>query len=333
MSTSAGDHGFDAVVLAGGRSSRLQRAKEDVVVGGRTLLEHTLEACVDAQVRVLVGPRRHDLDDDAVVQVREDPPFGGPVAALAAAIGHVRAPVVLVLACDMPDVGRAVEVLLAESVDGADAVLAEDEGRVQYLVGLYRRDAVSRALAAVAPGASMRSLLADLSVRTVTVPRGATADVDRPSDLAALAGESSGPTVADVMLPTPTVLGPDATVADVRTFFRRERVHLAIVADADRVVLTTLVRDDVAEVDDSVPAVDVGRWRDRWVGPGESAEPVRERMASDGVRRLVVVDADRRLLGLLCLKRRLTGFCSSADVAARRGVGVEYGRRARVEDR
>ncbi len=36
-----------------------------------------------------------------------------------------------------------------------------------------------------------------------------------------------------------------------------------------------------------------------------------------GRRRLAVVDERGALLGLLCLKRRLTGFCSDADVAAR----------------
>lgn len=318
MSTAA-ERGFDAVVLAGGRSSRLGRAKEDVVVGGRTLLRRTLEASVDAGTIVLVGPPRDDLRLPNVFHVREHPPFGGPVAALAAAIERTAAPLLLVLACDMPDVGSAVQALRAESIGDVDAVLAEDDGRVQYLVGLYRRDALAGAVAEAAPGASMRSLLTRLSVRTVTVPRGSTADVDHPRDLAVLAHRSAGTVVADTMLPTPTVLGPAATVADVRTFFLRERVHLAIVAADDGTVLTTLVREDVAGVDDTASAVDVGRWHDRWVAPGESVEPVRERMVRDGVRRLVVVDEDRRLLGLLCLKRRLTGFCSTDDVAARRG--------------
>lgn len=293
------------------------------MVAGRTLLEHALAACGGAGTRVVVGPSREDLQDDDLVQVREDPPFGGPVAALAAAMDRVRAPVVLVLACDMPDVASAVQSLLAEPMGEAEAVLAEDDGRVQYLVGLYRRDALERALAATsASGASMRSLLSGLALRTVPVPTGSTGDVDHPEDLRAFRGRARGSTVAEAMLPTPTVLGPAATVADVRTFFQRERVHLAIVADGLGTVLTTLVRDDVAGVDDAVPAVDVGRWRDRWVDPDESVEPVRERMVRDGVRRLVVVDEDRRLLGLLCLKRRLTGFCSSDDVAARRSDDV-----------
>jgi hypothetical protein len=42
-------------------------------------------------------------------------------------------------------------------------------------------------------------------------------------------------------------------------------------------------------------------------------------MLAAGLRRLAVVDGQGSLLGLLCLKRHLGGFCSDADVAARRG--------------
>lgn len=36
-----------------------------------------------------------------------------------------------------------------------------------------------------------------------------------------------------------------------------------------------------------------------------------------GQRRLAVVDADNRLLGLLCLKRDLSGFCTDSGFNAR----------------
>ncbi len=44
------------------------------------------------------------------------------------------------------------------------------------------------------------------------------------------------------------------------------------------------------------------------------------RLIHRGLRRLAVVDDNGLLMGLLCLKRKLTGFCSDADVAAR-GAG------------
>jgi hypothetical protein len=41
------------------------------------------------------------------------------------------------------------------------------------------------------------------------------------------------------------------------------------------------------------------------------------RLIAHGQRRLAVVDDAGVLAGLLCLKRKLTGFCTDADVGAR----------------
>src|SRR6478735_11263182 len=49
----------------------------------------------------------------------------------------------------------------------------------------------------------------------------------------------------------------------------------------------------------------------------EAAEEVRVRLIRHGQRRLAVVDDTGLLAGLVCLKRKLTGFCSDADVAER----------------
>jgi len=92
----------DLIVLAGGRGSRLDGAlKPAVEVAGRTLLSRVLDARPLAQRAVVVGPPEAqpsaiDADGNAVsvTWALEDPPFGGPVAGLAAglaALGTERA--------------------------------------------------------------------------------------------------------------------------------------------------------------------------------------------------------------------------------------------------
>jgi molybdopterin-guanine dinucleotide biosynthesis protein A len=79
------------VVLAGGGSRRLGRDKLAADLGNRTVLGALLEdlrsAAPDAQV-VLVGPPERSTPGGLVVQ--EDPPGGGPVAALAAGLAAGR---------------------------------------------------------------------------------------------------------------------------------------------------------------------------------------------------------------------------------------------------
>jgi molybdopterin-guanine dinucleotide biosynthesis protein A len=92
---------YSAVVLAGGRAARLGgQAKPQLLVGDRPMLQSVLDAVADASTRVVVGPPQPVPTD--VVLVREQPPGGGPVAALRAGLAEVRTDVVAVLAGDLP---------------------------------------------------------------------------------------------------------------------------------------------------------------------------------------------------------------------------------------
>jgi molybdopterin-guanine dinucleotide biosynthesis protein A len=179
----------DAVILAGGAARRLGGAdKPALLVGGRSLLDRVLDAVAGAAVVVVVGPRRDT--SRPVVSVLEDPPGGGPVAALAAGLPHVSSPNVAVLAADLPFLTAEVLVLLESRLgpDDDGALLVDGEGRDQLLAGVWHAGSLRRALAdAGAPGAlALRQLFAGLTVVRVGVPAGVREpwqDCDTPEDL------------------------------------------------------------------------------------------------------------------------------------------------------
>jgi molybdopterin-guanine dinucleotide biosynthesis protein A len=188
-----------AIVLAGGRGRRLGDVDKPELVArdGRTLLEGVLAAVADALV-VVVGPPR-DLPP-GIISVREDPPGGGPAAAvtvgcltLAESPGPAgRLPpdaLVAVLAADLPYVTAATVARLCAAVHGepeaGGAVLVDASGRRQHLVGVWRQSAL---LAAVRQrgrwhGASMNELLAPIPVFESPALGDETADIDTPDDL------------------------------------------------------------------------------------------------------------------------------------------------------
>jgi Molybdopterin-guanine dinucleotide biosynthesis protein A len=175
----------DALILAGGRSSRLDAsAKQKLLVDGMPLLERTLDAVrgVGARHVVVVG----DEAPDGVVAVRESPAFAGPVAGIAAGFAVLApdADVVLVLACDMPQIAAALPVLL----DGfaGDGAIATDRGRRQQLVLALSPDALARALEALPAvvDTPVRDLFASLDLTDIAVPEGATDDIDTWEDAA-----------------------------------------------------------------------------------------------------------------------------------------------------
>ncbi|MEU8132075.1 NTP transferase domain-containing protein [Streptodolium elevatio] len=179
---------FDAVVLAGGVARRLGgRDKPALRVGGRTLLDRAVEACAGAGRVVVVGPER--TTEAAVRWVREDPPGGGPVAAVAAGLAAVDAPYVLLLAADLPFVTREVTGRLLDALvrpaDGANsppdgALLVDADGRDQMLLAAYRTEALRDALAALGEphGAALRRLLAPLALVRAVDAEGAAFDCD-----------------------------------------------------------------------------------------------------------------------------------------------------------
>ena len=127
----------------------------------------------------------------------------------------------------------------------------------------------------------------------------------------------TGLTVKDVMVTAPATMRPTATVAEARAFFADDHVHMALIATSGR-LLGTLVRADLDDRDDdAAPALSRSRLDGRSVALEKPAEDVRLRLIAHGVRRLAVVDDAGALAELLCLKRKLTGFCTDADVTAR----------------
>ncbi|MGP3969635.1 NTP transferase domain-containing protein [Streptomyces sp. 6N223] len=156
---------FDAVVLAGGAARRLGGVdKPGVRVGGRSLLDRVLAACAEADRVVVVGPERETGVGRPVVWAREEPPGGGPLAALEAGLRRTERPVVAVLAADLPFLTAGSLRLLLDVPPGADGVLPRDgAGRDQPLTAVYRAEPLRRELAALA--AEHGGTLAGLPVR------------------------------------------------------------------------------------------------------------------------------------------------------------------------
>lgn len=179
---------YDAIVLAGGAARRLQGAdKPQLDVGGVRLLDHVLAAVADARHKIVVGPRR--AVPVPVLWRREDPPGGGPVAAVAAALDAVRAELVVVLAADLPEIAPAVPSLLDalhREADADVACLSGAHGRRNYLAAVWRTATLRRLIGESASphGAAMRALFDAAAVAEVPDDAGWGRDCDTWEELA-----------------------------------------------------------------------------------------------------------------------------------------------------
>ncbi|MBU4465446.1 MAG: NTP transferase domain-containing protein [Actinobacteria bacterium] len=210
MNPAHDEHTVGAILLAGGRASRVGGATKPLFdVGGRTLLSRAVAAARDAGCHpiVVIGSEAELWSSElgtGLTWARENPPFAGPAAAVIAALDaldslevpegidalhppHARAigtpgadhgpDWMLLLACDLPRVDVAVQrlvkdiVLLPPDTDGL--CLGDASSRPQWLIGIYRTAPLRRgALSLPDSGrdASVRALLADLAIAVVADP-------------------------------------------------------------------------------------------------------------------------------------------------------------------
>jgi len=185
-----------AILLAGGRASRVGGAAKPLFdVGGRSLLAAAVAAVTDAGARpITVASAVLDPDLD-VTWVREDPPFGGPVAGAVAVLeawadAGAAPEWTFLLACDLPRAADVVARLAADlpllPADSDGMCLGDPSSRPQWLTGIYRVSAL-RAAAAAMPDrgrdAAVRALVADLAITVVATPDDLTSDIDTWEDL------------------------------------------------------------------------------------------------------------------------------------------------------
>lgn len=170
--------------------------KAAIELDGERLVDRVVAAAAShgAAPIVVVGPNGAP---DAHAVVREDPPFSGPLAALAAGLAGLDALAetewTLLLSCDLVDPGGVCDALLTalRSGEGSDEaggiLLVDPDGRQQWLASLHRTAALRGGLAAVAEplaGLPLRRAFSGSRLIEVPAPADVTADIDTPEDLA-----------------------------------------------------------------------------------------------------------------------------------------------------
>jgi hypothetical protein len=120
---------------------------------------------------------------------------------------------------------------------------------------------------------------------------------------------------ADLMLRNPKTLAADATVAEVREQLDNPRVQMVLLADGEA-FKGAVTRDPGGRR----PGRGRPRLRRRQRGDDlthRAGAEAFDRTAGSPSRRVIVLDEDRNLLGLLCLDPSLTRFCGAQARVAR----------------
>lgn len=135
---------FDAVILAGGKSSRMQRDKAFLEVDGASLLARQIALVRSVGAREVFISGRVGVDYSAfgcpiLVDKFSD---AGPLAGIERAIEASTSPLLLVLAVDMPAMNATMLRKLIESCDGVVGVIPKTKYGIEPLAAVYPKAAL-----------------------------------------------------------------------------------------------------------------------------------------------------------------------------------------------
>jgi CBS domain-containing protein len=114
------------------------------------------------------------------------------------------------------------------------------------------------------------------------------------------------------MLREPKTLPATATVAEVRVLLDNPHVRMVLLADGRR--FRGAITELPGDADPGAAALPFAEREPETLSPGDSAETAFARAARNPYRRIVVLDEDETLVGLLCLKLGGAAFCGASRV-------------------
>jgi molybdopterin-guanine dinucleotide biosynthesis protein A len=142
-----------AIVLAGGRSTRMGRPKALLPFGDRPLILHVVETLspLFTDVVVVAAPSQVLPELPATV-VRDEVAFQGPVAGIGRGLAAAGMDVSFVISCDSVFLDPRLIRHLVDRVEDHDAAVPHWHGRFQPLHAVYRRTVLPHLEARLARG-------------------------------------------------------------------------------------------------------------------------------------------------------------------------------------
>ena len=139
---------FTAVLLAGGKSTRMGRDKAGVLLGGQPLWQRQLATlrALHPHELFISGKPGGPYADEGLEILADNFPGLGPLAGLEAALRRASHPLVLVLAIDLPAMtAEFLSSLVNEAASGGQGGVPQSGGWFEPLAALYPRASLALA--------------------------------------------------------------------------------------------------------------------------------------------------------------------------------------------
>ena len=175
-----------AIILAGGKSSRMGRDKGLVLYRGKRMVEHVVEACKKLTSDILISTNNPEYSFLGYRLIPDDYKNTGPIGGMLAALKASATEDNIFCPCDMPNLHPGILQKIITKSDGESVVVAVDPtGKIYPVLGYYKKSVLPAIETQIKKGDfKLQHLLAAVNAKKVEVKDAkALSNVNYPKDL------------------------------------------------------------------------------------------------------------------------------------------------------
>lgn len=128
------------IILAGGKSSRMNADKASLVCGERSLLETVAGELLQACTALIIVRGENDYQIPHALLVADLIPQWGPLGGIYTGLAYTKTSYNMIVACDMPKISAPVIRFLAERAEGYQVVVPCQNGYYEPLAAIYHKN-------------------------------------------------------------------------------------------------------------------------------------------------------------------------------------------------
>lgn len=126
-----------AIILAGGKSSRMGEDKGLMLLNGKAMIQHIIDTVKTLVDDVIIVSNQKGYNKFGYAVYHDSIKNAGPLAGLYEGLTHTKTKKNIVLSCDVPFVNNKVIKTLIENCENTDVVICENENKTHQLIGVY----------------------------------------------------------------------------------------------------------------------------------------------------------------------------------------------------
>ena len=161
-----------AIILAGGKSSRMKEDKGLVVFNGKRLVEFVIESAKRITTNVFIVTSNAAYKDFGYPCIEDALKEKGPLEGILTGLIHSSTPKNLLLGCDMPFLSENLLSALIENIGDEDVLLTEHQGKAEPLCSIYDQKCITHIRSQIEQNQlKITNALGGLKTRTISFDR------------------------------------------------------------------------------------------------------------------------------------------------------------------